>query len=228
MEATSRTAKARVLIVDDHPVFRYGVMRILDGEPDLEVCGELEDGAGIMETLRTLRPDVILMDIALRGVDGLALTQRIHARYPSIPVLVVSMHDARIYAPRAFRCGAAGYIMKEETSHRLVEAVRTVLMGKRYLDESLGLTLAGKAGRGVKPMDTRPVDKLSPRERQIFTLIGQGQTARAIAAQLVMGGKTVETHRERIKSKLGLRTGTALNLAAIQWVADQKQVPQIV
>jgi DNA-binding NarL/FixJ family response regulator len=224
LKNSSRSSKARVMIVDDHPIVRYGVAKMLNSEPDLTICGEAEDGNSVLEAVERLKPAIVLMDISLKGSDGLSLTRIIRNRHPNIPVLILSMHDEKIYARKALRSGASGYIMKEETSARLVTAVREVLAGGMYVSEDARNTvLQAYANRDTGQVST--VDRLSNRERQVFLLIGQCYTTRAIAGKLFVSTKTIDTHCARIKVKLGVENRARLLLVAAEWANSEGLVP---
>lgn len=224
-QASGKT-KAKVLIVDDHPIVRYGVAKMLNSEHDLTVCGEAEDAHTAQQAVADLKPDIVLMDISLKGSDGLNLTRLLRGRFPNVPVLILSMHDEKVYARKALRSGASGYIMKEETSERLVTAVREVLAGRLYVsDDAKTTVLQAYARRGGDQGST--VDRLSNRERQIFLLMGQGYSTKAIAEKLFVSPKTIDTHRARIKVKLGIDNRARLVMAAAEWAAREGLSPSV-
>jgi DNA-binding NarL/FixJ family response regulator len=211
--------KARVLIVDDHPVVREGLALLISAQPDLEVCGEAEDVASACRLLDEARPDVVVVDISLPGGGGLELIKRIRAHRPTIRMLVSSIHEEGAYAERALRAGALGYINKREATRTLLDAIRRVRDGHIYLSEQMTDRLLSRAVAGGEPaVDGSSVDSLSDRELDVFESIGRGESTREIADRLHLSGKTVETYRERIRKKLGLKTGGELARRAMEWV----------
>jgi DNA-binding NarL/FixJ family response regulator len=212
--------KAKVLVVDDHPVVREGLALHLALQPDLEVCGEAEDLAGAMALLESTSPDVAIVDISLRNSNGIELIRRIKERHDSVRILVWSMYPENLYAERALRAGAAGYLNKGQATKHVLEALRTILQGRVYVSgEIADQLLQGVVGR--KPED-RSVDSLSDRELEAFQLIGEGRTTEAIAKVMHASPKTVETFRSRIKEKLGISNHTELIQRAAQWVVESK------
>jgi len=204
--------------VDDHPIVRRGLRALLDAEPDLEVVAEAEDFAGAFAALASARPDVILVDVSLGGSDGLELVQRIRAAH-SLPILVLSIHDETLYAERAVRAGANGYVMKHEATRVVVDAIRSVLRGQVWLSERITSRFV-RAYLGAPAPEERPLlSCLTDRELQVFHLIAQGLGTGGIAKSLGISRKTVETHRAHIKEKLGLRTGVELVQFAAQFTA---------
>jgi DNA-binding NarL/FixJ family response regulator len=213
--------RSRVLIVDDHPMMRYGIVRLIEQEPDLVVCGEAENASRALAAVRALKPQVILADLTMPGGEGLEFIKDVRSLHPEIAVLVVSMHDEALYAERALRAGARGYIMKNEGGEKLVEAIRQVLQGKTYVSENMsGKVLEIFSGRRRRTDDTT-IGKLTDREFEVFRLLGQGLTTREIGQQLRLGTKTVETHRFHIREKLGLKSGPALIKYAVRWAGTQ-------
>jgi DNA-binding NarL/FixJ family response regulator len=210
--------KARVLVVDDHAIVRDGLVRLINQEDDLEVCGEAEGVPDALQAVKQLKPDVAIIDLSLdQHLGGLDLVKDIRARHPSLPTLVLSMHDESVFAERALRAGARGYVMKEEATETVMTAIRRVLGGEIYLsDQMTSHMLSQLAGRGSGPGS--PVDTLSDRELEVFQLIGEGFGTSQIAEKLHLSVKTIETYREHIKTKLGLADGTELLRHGIQWV----------
>lgn len=216
--------RSTILIVDDHPMTRYGIARLLEEEPDLAVCGEADNAARALEAVKTLRPQVVLADLTMPGGEGLEFIKDLRALHPEVRVLVVSMHDEALYAERALRAGARGYIMKNEGGEKLVEAIRQVLRGKTYLSETLSSkVLEIFSGRRRRADDTT-MGKLTDREFEVFQLIGQGLTTREIGQRLRLGAKTVETHRLHVRDKLGLKSGPALIKYAVHWAGTQELI----
>jgi DNA-binding NarL/FixJ family response regulator len=216
--STPSQRKNSILIVDDHPIVRKGLSQLIDREPDLAVCGEAENAQGAMECLRTTTPDLAIVDISLGGVDGIELIKRIKSRYPDLPVLVVSMHDESLFAERALRVGARGYIMKQEAIEKVLEAVRRVLRGELYVSERVSENIVRKFIHGKAEPVNSPIEVLSDRELEVFQLIGQGLGTRRIAEELRLSVKTVESYRANIKDKLKLRDAVELMKHAVQWV----------
>ncbi len=207
--------KKKVFLVDDHPVVRQGLAAFIDGEDDLMVCGDAEDANDAIKKINQLRPNIIIADISLKGTGGLELTAAIKARF-NIPVLVLSMHDESIYAERAIRAGARGYVMKKESMNTVVRAIHEILTGKMYLSEEMMQRLLGKLLTNPSETHKSPLDSLTNREMEVFQLIGSGLSNRHIAKKLALSVKTVETYRYRIISKLNLSNSSELVQYAIQ------------
>jgi DNA-binding NarL/FixJ family response regulator len=218
MTAT-RSNKRKVLIVDDHPVVREGLAMRLATQPDLEVCGEAEDMAGALARLASTRPDVAIIDISLKNSSGMELIRRIKDRDETIRILVWSMYPEALYAERALRAGAQGYLSKREATHHAVDAVRAILQGKVYISGLLTDRLVKRA-IGRAPKDRAAVESLSDRELEVFQLMGEGMTTEAIAQRMHVSPKTVETFRARIKDKLEISNLTELVQRAAQWVME--------
>ena len=222
---TTAGVQRRVLIVDDHPIVRQGLRRMIEPEPDLVVCGEVQTEREARAAIRALSPDVVIVDISLAQGDGLELVRDVHAQQPELPMLVLSMHDELIYAERLLAAGASGYIMKHAASDQLLIALRQVLSGGVYLSESLAANLgrAGIAGAAASSGGGDPIDRLSNRELQVLSLIGRGQSSREAAESLGLSVKTVETHRQSLKRKLNLATNAQLLQYAINWYASRSK-----
>lgn len=218
----SRVQPSRVLIVDDHPMMRLGLRQFLTQERDLTVCGETASAAETMAAVERTKPDIVLVDISLEGPSGLELLRELHTHYPRLPVLMHSMHDEFIYAERCIQAGARGYLMKQETGQKLADAVRQVLRGEIYLSDALRAAARSSSRRKEPRPAKTPIARLTPREFEVFRLIGAGCVNRQIADQLHISIKTVEAHREHIKRKLNLSTSTALNLLAVRWETEQR------
>ncbi len=212
----AKSARRRVLIVDDHPIVRQGLKRMIETEPDMEVCGEAATEAQARRAIRELMPDIVIVDLALQEGDGLELVRDVHAHHPDVPMLVLSMHDETIYAERLLAEGASGYIMKQAAADQLLNALRAVLRGDRYLSEQLAQTLGVRDGGAVGDA-VDPVRRLSNRELQVLNLVGRGVSSRDIAAELGLSVKTVESHRQSIKRKLNLATNSQLLQYAMNW-----------
>ena len=208
-------ARIRVLIVDDHPLVRESLKKIIHGEPDLVVCGEAEDREQALEIVSATRPRLAIVDLTLRNSHGLELIKDLRERFPEVQSLVLSMHDEMIHAERAIRAGARGYITKNEAPARILLAIRKILSGEIYWSERAAARVASKIARAA-PAATK-FDLLTDREMQVFQLIGSGQSTRQIAATLHIDVSTVETYRARIKEKLNIESGLELVRHAINW-----------
>lgn len=211
----------RVLIVDDHPLMRQGVGQLINQEKDMLVCGEAEDANKALAAIAATKCDIAVIDISLKGSSGIELLKNIKVRYPKLPVLILSMHDESVYAQRALRAGAAGYIMKQEATEKVLVAIRKVLNGEVYVSERLGSKMLNQLVGGKSTMTGSPIDELSDRELEVFGLIGQGHGTRPIAEKLHLSVKTIESHRAHIKEKLNLKNATELVHHAIQWVQSE-------
>ena len=210
----------KILIVDDHPLVREGLAARLAQEPDLVVCGEADDVGDALELVKTTQPDVIVVDLSLKSGQGLDLIKKVKARFENTKMLVSSMYDESLYAERALHAGAVGYINKQEVSDKIVEAIRQVMNGKLYLSATMTERLLQRAVGGSPQIARSPMEDLSDRELEVFKLIGAGKTTRHIAGELHISVKTVESHRENLKTKLDLANGTELGRAAVQWVIE--------
>jgi DNA-binding NarL/FixJ family response regulator len=219
-QSTTSENKKRVLIVDDHPIVRDGLITIIDHDKDLTVCGEADEPQEALKAISELRPDVVIVDITLKNSDGIELTKSIKARYPRLPVIVLSIHDESVYAERALRAGAQAYLMKEVVSDNIVTAIRTVLSGEIYVSNTMGKKMLRKLAAGKADTISGPMDSLSDRELEIFRLIGQGYKPSKIAKSMHLSVKTVETYRARIKEKLNLADADELLRYAIRWVSS--------
>ncbi|MDQ6630455.1 MAG: response regulator transcription factor [Verrucomicrobiota bacterium] len=221
--ATLPTQKSptRILLVDDHPLLRQGIAQLINQEKDLQICGEAENQHRALEMIATTRPDIVILDISLKGASGIELLKNIKIRYPKLIILILSMHDESVYAQRALRAGAAGYIMKQEATERVLIALRRVLKGEVYLSEELGAKMLNRLVGGRTSLNGSPVEELSDRELEVFNLIGQGHGTRPIAEKLHLSVKTIESHRAHIKEKLNLKNATELVHHAIQWAQSE-------
>ncbi len=207
----------RIVIVEDHPVFRSGLKELIETEKDLHVCGEADTISKAMTVITNENPDLVIVDITLKGRNGLELITELHRDSPNLPLLVLSMHDESIYAERSFRAGASGYIMKEETSESIIEAIRMVCSGQRYASKQFMDNVLNKF-LNHSPEDSRsPIDRLTDRELDVFRLLGKGKTTKDIASRLDLSAKTIGTYRERIKVKLDLHNASDLIHSAVRW-----------
>jgi DNA-binding NarL/FixJ family response regulator len=211
----------RVLIVDDHPIVREGLRALISQQTDLEVCGEAESVGEAMDLVDSTQPDIAVIDISLKGSDGLELIRRIKERHGSVRMLVSSMHDESMYARRSLRAGAMGFVSKENAGRQIIDAIRRVLDGRIYLSQEMSEQLISRMlERGDKPGPSS-VESLSDREFEVYRWIGHGLTTREIADRLHLSVKTVETYRQRIRQKLDLRNGAELAHRASQWVLEE-------
>ncbi|UCF15157.1 MAG: response regulator transcription factor [Phycisphaerales bacterium] len=226
----SNDNRKKVLIVDDHPIFREGLADLINRQDDMEVCGMAKDVPQTLKALKKLKPDILTVDISLAASSGLELMKDIRIRFPGLPMLALSMHQESIYAERAIRAGAKGYITKQEASKKVIAAIRKVLEGRLYLsDEMKEELLFSMIGSNGSEMVSSPVDRLTDRELEVFQLLGQGKGTAQIADQLCLSAKTIETYRSRIKEKLNLKGGSELMRCAFQWASTQDKAwfPQI-
>ncbi|MFM7100393.1 MAG: response regulator [Verrucomicrobiota bacterium] len=213
-----------VLLVDDHPITRQGLATLIAHEEDLEVCGEVADAASAQEAVGRLRPGLVLVDLSLPGRSGLELIKDLNVTHPGLPTLVLSMHDEALYAERALRAGARGYLMKSAGGRAVVEAIRRVLGGQISVSPAVSeRIMESLAGARPAAPDAR-LASLSDREFEIFQLIGQGLGTRQIAGRLNLSIKTIEAHRAHLKDKLGVPDAPALVHEAVRWVQSQQQV----
>lgn len=212
--------KKSVLIVDDHPILRKGLSMMINQEPDLIVCGEAEDAYSAMEMIDRVNPDMVIVDISLPGVDGVEMLKNIKSRYGDLPALVVSMHDESLFAERALRAGARGYIMKQEALDDVLTAIRRVLNGEIFVSSRITTKMLEKLVEADVRKAGSPLELLSDRELTVLRLIGQGLSTRQIADSLHLSVKTIESYRMHLKEKLKLSSGTDLLKYAIQWVQN--------
>ena len=216
VESPSRTT--RLLIVDDHPLVRSGIISIIQMEEDLEICGEAEDQTTAMELVAEHSPDLVLVDLSLKNSNGLNLLKDLSQNHPDILTLAVSMHDEYTYAVRCLKAGARGYIMKQEGTEKILEAIRCVLSGQTYLSQTMTQATVEQLGAGKAASGSNPVDAMSNRELELFQLTGQGKEISEIAQVMNISPRTVEVHRSHIKKKLGLRTSTDIFQMAYDWL----------
>jgi DNA-binding NarL/FixJ family response regulator len=221
LETNLPAAKKNVFVVDDHPLLRQGLALLINREPDLIVCGEAEEAQAAMHGIAQMRPDILIVDISLNGPDGLDLLKNIRNSYPDLPVLILSMHDESIYAERALRARANGYIMKQEATEKVLVAIRRILNGELYLSDRIANKMLQQYIGGAHPTVESRWNALSDRELEVFRLIGEGRSTRQIAEKLHLSVKTVETYQAHIKEKLSLRSGRELIQHAIQWKVNE-------
>lgn len=216
----------RILIIDDHPLVRSGIRAMLQLDADLQVCAEAEDIQSAMRAINEQKPDLALVDISLKGGEsGLELIKNIRQKHPDLKTLAVSMHDEETYALRALKAGAQGYVMKQEGTERIREAIRCVLDGRTYLSQAMTQTAVDHLGTGGVPRDGSPSSVLSDRELELFELTGQGKEINEIARIMSISPRTVEVHRSHIKKKLGLKTSTEIFQNAYEWLRERGMKP---
>src|ERR1700739_877347 len=216
------TKKSRVFVVDDHPIVRQGLALLVNREDDLVVCGEAEDAHAAIQSLAASKPDILIVDISLNGPDGLDLLKDVRMRYPELPVLILSMHDESIYAERALRAGAQGYIMKQEATEKVLVAVRRILSKEIYISERIANRMLQRYIGNRSAERPSSIADLTARELEVFRLIGEGHSTRQIAEELHISVKTVESYQAHIKEKLSLRSARELVQHAIQWSISEK------
>jgi len=215
------TKMKRIVIVDDHPLFRKGLEQLINSTGDgFCICGEAGDAAEGMTKIRQLKPDLVIVDLSLPGANGIELIKNIRAEFPKLRVLILSMHDESLYALRALRAGAQGYVMKQEALENVIGAIREVLAGRPYLSSEMSAKLITNFASGASGQSD-PTDKLSDRELEILELIGKGRDVHEIANVLHISRKTVETHRAHIKEKLNLKNAREVARFAVQWLENQ-------
>ena len=219
------SAVTRLLIVDDHPLVRSGIRALVNMEEGLDVAGEAEDHREAMDAIADDKPDMVLVDISLKNSNGLNLLKEIAQTYPEMTTLAVSMHDEYTYAIRCLKAGAKGYIMKQEGTEKIIEAIHTVLNGKTYLSPMMTQAAVDQLGAGKSPAGASPVEALSNRELELFQLTGQGKEISEIAEIMNISPRTVEVHRSHIKKKLGLRTSTDIFQMAYEWLRSSGMQP---
>jgi DNA-binding NarL/FixJ family response regulator len=215
---TSAEAK-RIVIVDDHPLFRKGLEQLIHSDQKFAICGEAGNAAEAMDVIRRLHPDLAIVDLSLPGANGIELIKNIRAEFPKLTILVLSMHDESLYAVRALRAGAQGYVMKHEAMANVIQAIQEVLSGRPYLSPAMAAQVITKFAHGQVEGEPDPTERLSDRELEVLELIGKGTEVRQIARLLHLSPKTVETHRAHIKEKLQLKNSREVARFALQWVS---------
>ncbi|HUD84404.1 MAG TPA: response regulator transcription factor [Candidatus Saccharimonadales bacterium] len=213
--------KTRILIVDDHPLFCEGLRRMIDRHPALTVCGQAPDAASAIKAVAELKPALALVDISLEKTNGIDLIKSLKAKHEELPILVVSMHDESLYAERALRAGAQGYIMKNQPIKIVRDAIFKVLAGDIFLSEKMSTSVLARLLLGKKDEPVSSVEQLSDRELEVFQMLGQGKSSREIAQDLNLTIPTIHSFRNRIKEKLQFRNSTELTLHAMQWVRER-------
>ncbi|MEN6421351.1 MAG: response regulator transcription factor [Smithella sp.] len=220
---TNNTGKHRILIVDDHPIFRQGLTQLINQEDDLCVCGEADDYQSAMKAIAELKPDMIIVDITLKDMSGIDLIKEVRKFNRVITMLVISMHDESLYAARAFRAGAKGYVMKQEASESIVQAIHQVRSGGIYASPKMTEQILSRFVEGPKDSAESPLQALTDREIEVFQLIGEGLGISEIGLRLHLSVKTIGTYRERIKEKLNLKNSTELLRYALNWVEKERE-----
>jgi DNA-binding NarL/FixJ family response regulator len=209
----------RIVIVDDHPLFRKGLEQLIHAEDGLAVCGEANNAPEAMDVIRKLNPDLAIVDLSLPGANGIELIKNTRAEFPKLPILVLSMHDESLYALRAMRAGAEGYVMKHEAMANVIQAIREVFNGRPYLSPAMAAQVITKFAHRQAEGEADAVERLSDRELEVLELIGKGNDVRQIAKALHLSPKTVETHRSHIKDKLDLKNSREVARFALQWLS---------
>jgi DNA-binding NarL/FixJ family response regulator len=221
--SNENAGKRRVVIIDDHPLVRQGLVQLINLRSGHTVIGEADTAARGLEIVRKEQPDLVIMDMSLPQSDGLELVKQIKSEFPRLPMLIISMHDERVYAERVLRAGARGYLMKKEPSEKVFQAIDNVLRGEIFVSDRVKQDMLEYSATGRRPFQDggSPLDHLSDRELQVFQLLGNGIPTREIAQQLHLSVKTIECYRENLKVKMNLRSGAELVQRAIQWSKSQ-------
>jgi DNA-binding NarL/FixJ family response regulator len=223
-EAAPVSTKLKVLLVDDHPITRQGMKALVNQQPNLEVIGEADNAPYAIELVGKLQPDLAIVDIALKTTNGIELTKNIKVQAPNLPVLIVSMHDEGLYAERALRAGAMGYLMKQEASDKIIQAINRLLQGEIYLSDKIKEKMLHRFVNKKGDNMVFSIDTLSDREMEVFQLIGNGYSTRQIAQKLNLSSKTIDSYREHLKLKLNLESGAELVRHAIQWARNEGSI----
>jgi len=208
----------RIVIVDDHPLFRKGLEQLIHSDGAFAVCGEAGNASEAMDVIRKLDPDLAIVDLSLPGANGIELIKNVRAEFPKLPILVLSMHDESLYALRALRAGAEGYVMKHEAMANVIQAIHEVFSGRPYLSPAMAAQVITKFAHRESEGEPDAVGRLSDRELEVLELIGKGREVREIANRLHLSPKTVETHRAHIKEKLQLKNARDVVRFAVQWI----------
>ena len=228
MDGANEDVKKKIVVVDGHPIVRDGLTRLLNDQPDLRVCAEVDDAMEAQHAVATLRADAVIMDLVLGQSNGLDIIRQIRTAHRDLAILVFSMHDEAVFAPRAIRCGASGYVTKLESTDVLLEALRQVLAGRMWVSQAVSerllRSLASRSGAPARSTES-PMEVLTDRELEVFGLFGSGLGTKEIAVRLGLSAKTVETHRAHLKEKLGFERASELLVAAARWVRDGRTPP---
>ena len=221
-QSDKNAPRTKIYIIDDHPIMVQGLKELIESERDLKVCGSTDDWRAALDEIKKLQPDLVMLDVTLRDANGVEVLKNLRIHYPHLKVLMLSMHDENLYAMRSLKAGAQGYIMKQEAVDKVLHAIRQVLAGEVYLSEAMSKrTMFQMLGRSGTRTGS-PLEDLSDRELEIFTMIGQGCTTRQIAEKLHLSIKTVETHRAHIKEKLDFKNAREVARFAVTWVNQQR------
>ena len=213
----ARSMKTRILLVEDHQIVREGIARIINQEDDMEVCGEASNASEALKQIATRKPDLIITDISLSGMNGIEFLKHLKVQYPDLPAVVLSMHDEALYAERALRAGALAFVMKRESSDEVMTAIRKARRGEYHVSEKVGSSIFQKFLNSKRPVESS-IALLSDRELEVFELLGRGRGSKEIAQELHLSVKTVDTHRNHIKTKLDLHSVPEMIQRAVQWV----------
>jgi DNA-binding NarL/FixJ family response regulator len=222
MSMSYRPERIRVLIVDDHPLVREGLKSLVSTQADMEICGEAESAGQALALLDKTSPHVAVVDLSLREGNGIQLIKDIKVRHEAVRIIVSSMHEEAIYAERSLQAGAMGYVHKQESGHKILDAIRSVMVDRIFVSDRVSNRLLVRAARGPKAVERSAVELLSDRELEVFEMIGSGMATRKIAEALHLSPKTVDTHRQKIRDKLNLEDAAALSHFATQWVLDHR------
>lgn len=221
-DGQTHNGRVRILIIDDHSLMRRGLRELIDRERDLEVCGEAESARTALDLLEQTKPNVVIMDLTLTDLHGLDLIGQVRSRYPDMRIVVLSMHDEKLYAERCLRAGASGYVEKRDAPEKVIRAIRSVLAGQVYISDDLAHQILRRIVDQQQSPESSPFARLSDRELQLLELIGQGLTTREIANHLHLSVKTVHTYRENLKAKLNLENVYQLMRFAVAWTLKQE------
>ncbi len=213
--------KRKIFVVDDHAVTRKGYVFLINEEPDLEVCGEAASALEALDKIPGAAPELVITDVTMEGLSGLELVKHLQQQHPDLPVLIISMHDEALYADRALRAGARGYLMKNEAGPKVVDAVRRILRGGRYVSEAMSDRILAQFSGQTPKGEGSPVEQLSDRELEVFEHLGRGLKTSEIAEAMLISPNTVESYRARIKEKLGLKEANELLRYAMQYAQRQ-------
>jgi len=217
--------KVNIILVEDHPIFRKGLLQLINNETNLQVCGEAEESLEALKIIKNLKPEMVIIDITLKDRNGIELIKDLKTQLPDLIILVLSMHDEKLYAERALRAGAKGYIMKQEAPETIIKAINHVLNNNIYVSDHIATRIFSKMLEGKSTIDSSPIDLLTDRELEVFQLIGEGFGTRQIANKLHISVKTIENHRAHIKDKLNLKSAIELVQQATLWVQKDQTSP---
>jgi DNA-binding NarL/FixJ family response regulator len=223
IETPSAAEKKKILVVEDHPLFRAMLVQLIDKELGMRVCGETDNIRDAMTIIENTHPDAAIVDITLQGSSGLELIKDVKARKIRLPVLVLSMHEEKLYAERVLRAGAKGYISKNEPPAEVIKAIEKIMAGRIYVSERVTGNILERLGHADKATEASGVDVLSDREIEVFQLVGRGLNSRQIAERINLGATTVDSYKARIKEKLGIKNAAELYQRAAQWAVERNE-----